>query len=95
MAGGRTALLVVVAEAEPAVAQLRLQLDPVARLDVPAHVTVLGPFMPASEIRDNMMAQLAALFGTVPAFTHNFTPTAWFGDDVLGSLLMRTRCFGL
>jgi len=35
MAGGRTALLVVVAEAEPAVAQLRLQLDPVARLDVP------------------------------------------------------------
>jgi hypothetical protein len=41
------------------------------------------------------MARLAVLFGTVPAFTHNFTPTAWFGDDVLGSLLMRTRCFGL
>ena len=29
------------------------------------------------------MARLAVLFGTVPAFTHNFTPTAWFGDDVL------------
>ena len=39
--------------------------------------------MPASEIRDNMMARLAALFGTVPAFTHNFTRTAWFGDEVL------------
>jgi hypothetical protein len=50
MAGGRTAFLVVVAEAEPAVAQLRLQLDPVPRLDVPAHVTVLFPFMPTSEI---------------------------------------------
>ena len=83
MAGGRTALLVVVAEAEPAVARLRLQLDPVARLDVPAHVTVLFPFMPASEIRENMMPWLAALFGTVPAFTHNFTRTAWFGDEVL------------
>jgi hypothetical protein len=39
--------------------------------------------MPASEIRDNMMARLAALFGTVPAFTHNFTRTGWFGDEVL------------
>jgi hypothetical protein len=32
MAGGRTAFMVVVSEAEPAVAHLRLELDPVARL---------------------------------------------------------------
>src|SRR5262249_21493881 len=81
--GGRTALLVVVAEAEPAVARLRLQLDPVARLGVPAHVTVLFPFMPASEIRDDVMVQLTALFRTVPAFTQSFMRTAWFGDEVL------------
>ncbi len=83
MTGGRTALLVIVAEAEPAVAPLRLQLDPVARLGVPAHVTVLFPFMPASEIRDEVMARLTALFRTVPAFTHNFVRSAWFGDEVL------------
>jgi 2'-5' RNA ligase len=83
MAGGRTALLVVVAEAEPVIAELRLSLDPVARLGVPAHVTVLFPFMPASEIHDELMARLTALFRTVPAFTHNFVRTAWFGDEVL------------
>ena len=83
MVGGRTALLVVVPESEPAVAQLRFALDPVARLGVPAHVTVLFPFMPASEIRDEVTDQLTALFGTVPAFTHNFVRSAWFGDEVL------------
>jgi 2'-5' RNA ligase len=75
--------MVVVAEAEPAVAQLRRQLDPVARLGVPAHVTVLFPFIPASEIQGAVMVRLAALFRTVPAFTHNFVRTAWFGDEVL------------
>ena len=75
--------MVVVAEAERAVAQLRRQLDPVARLGVPAHVTVLFPFMPASELRDEVTVRLTALFATVPAFTHNFVGTAWSGDEVL------------
>lgn len=75
--------MVVVPEAEPVVADLRLRLDPVARLGVPAHVTVLFPFMPASEIHDDVLARLAALFRTVPAFRHNFVRTAWFGDQVL------------
>ena len=75
--------MVVVAEAEPAVAQLRRQLDPVARLGIPAHVTVLFPFIPASEIQGAVMVRLAALFRAVPAFTHNFVRTAWFGDEVL------------
>jgi 2'-5' RNA ligase len=83
MVGGRTALLVVVAEAEPAVAQLRLSLDPVARLGVPAHVTVLFPFMPASEIHDEVTLRLTTLFRRVPAFPHNFVRSAWFGDEVL------------
>jgi hypothetical protein len=79
--------MVVVAEAEPVVARLRFQLDPVARLGVPAHVTVLFPFIPASGIRNDVMVRLAALFRPVPAFRHNFVRTAWFGDQ--------TRRFGL
>ena len=63
-------MLVVVAEAEPVVAQLRLRLYPVARLGVPAHVTVLFPFMPASELRGEAMVRLATLFGTVPTHAH-------------------------
>jgi 2'-5' RNA ligase len=75
--------MVIVAEAEPAVAELRLRLDPAARRGVPAHVTVLFPFIPASEIRDDVLESLAALFQTVPAFEHNFVRTSWFGDEVL------------
>lgn len=79
----RSALVVVVGEAEPAVGELRRELDPVARLGVPAHVTVLFPFMPAEEIDDEVMLRLAGLFRTVPSFEHAFVRTAWFGDDVL------------
>ena len=64
-------------------AQLRFRLDPVAQIGVPAHVTVLFPFIPASEIRDDVLVRLAALFRPVPAFTHNFVRTAWFGDQTL------------
>jgi len=60
------------AEAEPAVAHQRPQHDPVTRLGIPARVTVLFPFVLVSEIRDDVMARLPALFRTVPPFTQNF-----------------------
>lgn len=83
VAGRRSALIVVIGEAEQAVGRLRLQLDPIARLGVPAHVTVLFPFLPTAEINDGVMARLAALFGSVPTFKHDFVRTGWFGDEVL------------
>lgn len=81
--GCRTALIVVVPEAEGVVGQLRDRLDPVAQLGVPAHVSVLFPFMPAPQIGDAVIAQLTALFRAVPAFSHRLVRTAWFGDEVL------------
>jgi 2'-5' RNA ligase len=73
----------VVPEAERAVAELRRELDPAALLGVPAHVTVLFPFMPATEIGDDVLVRLTALFQTLPAFEHTFAGTSWFGDEVL------------
>lgn len=35
---------------------------------VPAHVTILYPFVPASEIDDTLLADLEALFARFPAF---------------------------
>jgi hypothetical protein len=64
----RAALMVVVADAEPAVAHLRLQFDPVARLGVSAHVAVLFAFIPVSEIGVNVLARLPDLFRTAPPF---------------------------
>jgi 2'-5' RNA ligase len=65
------------------VAELRRELDPAALLGVPAHVTVLFPFMPVTEIAEDVLVRLAALFKTVPAFENTFASTSWFGDEVL------------
>lgn len=83
MKARRTALSVLVPEAEPAVSQLREQLDPVARLGVPAHVSAPVPFVPAANIDEAVVARTAALFRSVPGFRHNLVRTAWFGDEVL------------
>lgn len=83
MEGRRTALIVVVPEAETAVGQLRFELDPVARLGVPAHVSVLFPFVPAAKIDDDVIARTATLLRTVPTFQHSLFRSAWFGHEVL------------
>jgi 2'-5' RNA ligase len=83
VAGRRTALVVLVPEAEAVVGRLRDELDPAARLGVPAHVTVLYPFVPASEVVDDVVARTAALYRSVPRFRHDLVRTGWFGDEVL------------
>ncbi|MFT3871804.1 MAG: 2'-5' RNA ligase family protein [Nocardioides sp.] len=70
-------------EAEQVVAEFRHQLDPVAHLGMPAHVTVLFPFAPAGGINDDVVDRLRSLFGTVPAFENSFVRTEWFGEEVL------------
>jgi hypothetical protein len=61
----RTALIVPVPEAEPALGALRLAHDGSAALGVPAHVTVLFPFAPPGELDEDALAELFAHF---PAF---------------------------
>jgi hypothetical protein len=43
-------ILVPVPEAEPVVGQLRARLDRAASRGIPAHVTVLYPFVPPGQI---------------------------------------------
>lgn len=78
-----TALLVVVPAAEPAVGEHRARLDPSARVGVPAHLTVLYPFLPPALIDDAVLASLTALFAPVPAFAFTLDRVSWFGDDVV------------
>lgn len=80
---GRSALVVVVPEVESAVSDIRLRLDPVAEQGVPAHVTVLFPFMPADRIDDDVRATIADAVGGTACFDTAFTTTDWFGQDVL------------
>ena len=63
----RSALIVVVPEAA-AVESVRLQHSAAARAGVPAHVTVLVPFVPPGEIGEALVDELRELFAAVPAF---------------------------
>lgn len=70
---GTTGLVVRVPEAEPAVRAWRDRHDPSARAGVPAHVTVLFPFLDESRIDAAVRAELAATFARFDACDLRFT----------------------
>lgn len=69
--------------AEPLVSRHRAHLDRSARLGIPAHVTVLSPFIAPSDIDERVLERLAAAVATVSAFDLTFNQTAWFGEQVV------------
>jgi 2'-5' RNA ligase len=62
-----TALVVPVPEAEPIVGEWRRRYDPTARRGVPAHITLLFPFAPPSEVDANVDA-LREVFAAIAVF---------------------------
>ncbi len=62
-----SAIIVPVGEAEPIVAPLRLQHDGSARLGVPAHITLLYPFLPP-RFAESEIENLVELFSAIPVF---------------------------
>ncbi len=51
-----------------------------AALGIPAHVTLLFPFVPAEEIGDELIAELRDLFAEQPAFEFTLARVARFQD---------------
>jgi 2'-5' RNA ligase len=78
-----SAILVPVPEVEPVVRHLRARLDRSANRGVPAHVTVLYPFVPPEQITAAIIAKAAAAVASVPGFDCRFAGTDWFDDEVL------------
>ena len=79
----QTAVIIPIASAEPAVSKHRLRYDLAASQGVPAHVTVLFPFVPPIDVDDEVIARLAAVFAAASPFDCIFDRCAWFGDAVL------------
>ncbi|CAM5599972.1 hypothetical protein SAVIM338S_05400 [Streptomyces avidinii] len=75
---GLTALIVLVPEADPVVGDWRDRLDPAARAGVPAHVSVVYPFLDESRIDASVHAALAAILRSRPAFDLRFERTGRF-----------------
>lgn len=78
-----SALLLPVPAAEAAVGEHRARLDASARDGVPAHVTVLYPFLRLGEIGPAVLAELSLVFAGVPRFSFTLDRVRWFGDSVV------------
>jgi hypothetical protein len=81
--GWETALLLPVPAAEPAVGRHRARLDEAAREGVPAHLTVLYPFLPPAGIGEPLLASLGRLFAGFAAFEFTLDRVGWFGEEVV------------
>lgn len=78
-----TALVARIPPADDVVGTLRLRLDPAAVLGVPAHVTILAPFVPPDRVDDGVLSVLADVIHAMPAFDVTFARVAWFGQAVV------------
>lgn len=79
----RTAVIVPVAAADATVGPHRTALDRAAGWGIPAHVTVLYPFVPPGALTADQLDRLAAAVASERAFDATFAGTGWFGSDVL------------
>ena len=78
-----SALLVPVPTAEPVVGPWRELLDPSAALGVPAHITVMYPFLDPERIDPQLVSRLSVMFAAIPAFGFRLTAVRWFQPAVL------------
>ncbi len=80
---GDTGIVVLVPAAEAAVGPHRPGLDPWAALGVPAHVTLLAPFLPPVLIDDGVAARIERAVAGFAAFDFRLATVRWFGDQVV------------
>jgi len=74
----QSAFIVRVPEAEPYVARWRERFDPSARLGVPAHITLLYPFMSPELISDAVVEQAGAVASATRGFAFTLQQVSRF-----------------
>ena len=73
-----TALICRVPESEALISRYRERYDPSARKNVPAHVTILYPFMPPTAVNAEVIDTLARIARAVPRFDYRLAQTRRF-----------------
>ena len=79
----QSAVLIPVPNADSVVGRWRHEYDPVARAGVPAHITLIVPWLPPDEITRADLDELDEEFSDVKAFEFDLTHVDWFGRRVL------------
>jgi 2'-5' RNA ligase len=82
MQAEESALIVPVPQTEAVVGPWRTTLDTAAGWGVPAHITVLYPFVPPHLITADVLADVAGAIASVSGFEAAFPEVRWFGDKV-------------
>lgn len=77
---GESAVVVPVPAVEPHVSSWRERFDSSAAQEMPAHVTVLYPFLPDSSLTPGVLDELRGLCGRLVAFEVEFARTERFPD---------------
>lgn len=78
--GKLSAFVVRVPEAEACVGDLRWAYDETARLDVPAHITILAPFMAPERIDAGVLAKVKTVLGEARAFRFSLGEVRYFPE---------------
>jgi len=79
----QSAVVVPVPQAEPLVGAIRFEHDPVAAQGVPAHITLIVPWLPPGEIVEHDLVDLGSMLGDVAPFEFVLERVSWFGRAVL------------
>ena len=92
----RSAVVVLVPQAEAAVGVFRRQYDPIARRGMPAHITVLWPFIvpPVPESDRRRLRRLAAdseAFSFTLSSTQRFPNVLWLAPEPVAPFLKLVR----
>lgn len=93
-AGGRTALVVVMREAEGILAPWRRRhLSSTVERGIPAHVTILFPFVAARDLDSGLVARIRELYDSIAPFRCELTSIgsfpgyAWLGPEPVDRFL--------
>ena len=78
----KSAFIVPVPEAEPWVKDLRERYDPIAAVGMPAHITVLFPFMSPDLLTDNDLARAAGIFRRFRPFEFRLEQVGRFPESL-------------
>src|SRR6266702_3770165 len=92
-----SAFIVRVPEAEAWVGALRERFDASVKLGVPAHITVLVPFMSPERITEAVLQRVRQALGQVPAFSfklakvQRFPATAYLAPEPAAPFIALTQ----
>lgn len=79
----QSAVLIPVPEADAVVGRWRFEYDPVAAAGVPAHITLVVPWLPPDSITPADLVELDEALSDVKMFEFELARVDWFGRRVL------------